>query len=89
MEVIVIESEAFYSLVEKVVSRLSKAQENDSEEIWIHQKEAEKILGLKSSQLYRLRTSGHIRYTKPSYKIVLYDKNSIHEYLEKNARETF
>ncbi|PCH66180.1 MAG: DNA-binding protein [Bacteroidetes bacterium] len=90
MEVITIETKAFYALAEEVANRLSKKMEvKESNNKWIQPAEAEKLLYMSSSQLLRLRNAGKIRFTKPSYKKVLYDRNSIFEYLEKNARDTF
>lgn len=39
--------------------------------------------------LQRLRDEGHIRFTQPDRKTILYDTDSINGYLEKHAKETF
>jgi Asp-tRNA(Asn)/Glu-tRNA(Gln) amidotransferase C subunit len=39
--------------------------------------------------LQKLRDEGKIRFSHPEKKIMLYDLDSIIEYLEKNAKETF
>jgi len=49
-----------------------------------------KLLNIKSkSTLQQLRDNGRIRFSQPQKKIILYDTDSIHDYLEKNAKDTF
>jgi hypothetical protein len=89
MEVICLETEAFYSLVEKVVVQL-RAKENQPNSKWIRNEEAMELLGIKSKvTLQKLRDEGKIRYSHPEKKILLYDRESIEQYLEKHAKETF
>lgn len=89
MEVICLETEAFYKLVEEVVERI-KDQNDIKEEKWILAEEAMKLLGIKSkTTLQKLRDQGKIRYSQPEKKIILYDRDSINDYLEKHAKETF
>lgn len=86
MDVIVIETEAFYKLVEEVIDRVQPKQK----EKWILEQEALSMLGLKSkTTLWEMRTKGEIRYSQPSKKIILYDRESIESYLENNAKNTF
>ena len=89
MNVIVIEDEAFYKLIEEVMTRMKEknAAPNDK---WISGTEAMKKLGIKSkTTLQKLRDQGKIRFSQPDKKIILYDTDSINEYLEKHAKETF
>ena len=89
MEVICLETEAFYTLVEEVVKRL-KDNQSDQQDKWIQVTEAMKLLGIKSkTTLQKLRDEGSIRFAQPQKKIILYDRDSILEYLEKHAKETF
>ncbi len=89
MEVICLETEAFYSLVEKVVDQL-RAKESQPNSKWIRYEEAMGLLGIKSKvTLQKLRDEGKIRYSHPEKKILLYDRESIEQYLEKYAKETF
>jgi hypothetical protein len=37
----------------------------------------------------KVRDEGKIRFSQPEKKIILYDSESIHAYLEQNARDTF
>jgi len=47
-------------------------------------------LGIKSkTTLQKIRDEGLVRYTQPQKKIILYDNDSINEYLDKNSKETF
>lgn len=89
MEVICLEDTAFYSLIEKVVERI-KDKNKIKEDPWINGSEAMLKLRIKSkTTLQHLRDSGAIRFSQPERKIILYDVNSINQYLEKHAKETF
>lgn len=88
MEVICLQTEAFYALLEDVVQRLG--EKSIKEEKWIDTEDAMKLLGIKSkTTLQNLRDEGKIRFSQPQRKIILYDRDSIREYLDRNARETF
>jgi len=89
MEVICLEEPAFYALIEQVVGRLKNTQASNPEK-WIDDEAAMHLLNIKSkTTLQKLRDEGKIRFTQPQKKIILYDRHSIDEHLEKNARETF
>lgn len=89
MEVICLEEDAFYSLIEEVVGRL-KEKQNIQVDKWISAEEAMQKLRIKSkTTLQKLRDDGKIRFSQPEKKIILYDTDSINEYLEKHAKETF
>ena len=89
MEVICLEDAAFYSLIEQVVARL-KDQHGHTVDKWISDEQAMQLLNIKSkTTLQKLRDEGKIRFSQPQKKIILYDRNSINEYLENNAKETF
>jgi hypothetical protein len=89
MQVICLEEEAFYALVEQVVARL-KEKNNQTEDKWISDEDAMRLLNIKSkTTLQKLRDEGKIRFTQPQKKIILYDRESIDTYLEQHARETF
>jgi hypothetical protein len=89
MEVICLESEAFYSLVEKVIDHI-KEKNNITHDKWIDGETAMQILGIKSkTTLQSMRDNGLIRYTQPKKKIILYDRDSIMDYLDRNAQFTF
>lgn len=88
MEVICLEDAAFYALIDRVVERV---KENlNVQEKWIGHDEAMKLLHIKSKvTLQELRDNGEIRFSQPRKKIIAYDRASIDEYFERNARETF
>lgn len=86
MDVIVIETDAFYKLIEDVVDRLNPKEKDR----WILEVEAMSMLGIKSkTTLWELRNNGKIRYSQPRKRIILYDRESILNFLDKNAKNTF
>ncbi len=88
MNVICMNDEAFYALIETVLSRLSKNNEEKSK--WVSAQDAMKILNIKSkSTLQKLRDGGKIEYTQPNKKLIQYDVNSLFEYLEKYKMARF
>jgi hypothetical protein len=89
MEVICLEDEAFFALVKKVVAQIRQEQ-NIQEDKWIGTEEAMRKLRITSkTTLQNLRNNGLIRFSQPQRKIILYDTDSINEYLLKHARNTF
>ncbi len=89
MEVICLEDEAFYALIEQVVQRI-KDKQGVKEDKWVSGEEAMRILRISSkSTLQKLRDTGVIRFTQPERKIILYDTASIMDYLNKHAKGTF
>ncbi len=89
MQVICLEEEAFFALIEQVVARL-KENHAQQEDKWVTDEEAMRLLNIKSkTTLQKLRDEGRIRFTQPQKKIILYDRSSIITYLEHNARNTF
>jgi len=89
MEVICLEEAAFYALLDQVLKRL-REHEGQKADKWISDEEAMKLLNIKSkTTLQKLRDEGRIRYTQPQKKVILYDRDSIQAYLERNARNTF
>lgn len=89
MNVICLEDEALYALVEKVISR-TKEQNANREDKWISDEEAMHKLRITSkTTLQKLRDGGKIRFSQPAKKIILYDSESINDYLEKHAKNIF
>lgn len=89
MQVICLEEPAFYALIDEVVARL-KNKTGQQPDKWITDIEAMKLLNIKSkTTLQDLRDSGKIRFSQPNRKNILYDRDSIMEYHEKNARKQF
>lgn len=89
MQVICLEDEAFYQLVEQVVLRIKEKQQI-TEDKWISPEEAMQKLRINSkTTLQKLRDEGKIRFSQPERKHILYDVTSIYEYLEKYSHNTF
>lgn len=89
MQVVCLQEEAFYALFKKVIEHVESKRPNTPER-WIDGEEAMSILKIKSTTtLQKLRDEGKIRFSQPQKKIILYDRVSIMEYIEKHARETF
>ena len=89
MKVICLEDEAFYALINKVVEHVQK-QSSHKHDKWISGTEAMQKLRIQSkTTLQKLRDEGSIRFSQPEKKIILYDSDSIDQYLNKNSRETF
>ena len=89
MQVICLEEPAFYSLIDHVVSYI-KTKHEIKEDKWISGEEAMKLLHITSkTTLQKFRDEGRIRFFLADRKIILYDRDSISEYLEKNAKRPF
>jgi hypothetical protein len=89
MQVICLEEQAFYTLVEEVVSRLKGSQTKEQSR-WVGQQEAMQLLNIKSkTTLQKMRDEGKIRFSQPEKRIILYDRDSINSFLEQHAKETF
>lgn len=89
MHVICLEDDAFYALIDTVIARI-KEKQKIAEDKWISGEEAMRKLRITSkTTLQKLRDEGKIRFSQPEKKIILYDTDSIHEYLEKHSKSTF
>lgn len=89
MEVICLETSAFYELIESVVDRI-KTQQSIKEDKWISGEEAMKKLRITSkTTLQKMRDQGMITFTQPEKKIILYDNDSINDYLEKHTKHSY
>ena len=89
MEVICLESAALYQLVDKVVERIRDTKDV-VEDKWISPEEAMRILRISSNTtLQKLRDTAEIRFSQPTAKKVLYDRDSLLDYLERHAKDTY
>ena len=89
MEVICLQDDAFFLMIERVVERIKEKQGIKSDK-WISGEEAMHLLRITSkTTLQKLRDEGKIRFTQPEKKIILYDVDSINEYLNNSAKDTF
>lgn len=89
MNVICLQDDAFYALVDEVFQRL-KGTDHTKEDKWISAEEAMQKLRINSrTTLQKLRDEGKIRFSQPEKKHILYDLDSIYDYFEKHAKDTF
>jgi Helix-turn-helix domain len=89
MEVICLQDVAFYAIIEQVIERI-KEKQGIKEDKWITGEVAMKKLNISSkTTLQKMRDEGKIRFSQPEKKLILYDVESLYEYLEKHAKETF
>jgi len=89
MEVICLQDEAFYALIDRVIERITDKQSSKADQ-WLSGEETMKLLRITSkTTLQKLRDEGKIRFSQPEKKIILYDVESINEYLNKHAKSTF
>lgn len=89
MEVICLEDAAFFTLLDRAVEHIKK-KFVVSEDKWISGEEAMNKLRITSkTTLQKLRDEGKVRFSQPEKKIILYDVDSINNYLEKNSKSTF
>ena len=87
MQVISIEEQSFYQLLDKVITEMEQ-KFGKKEDEWIHETNAMKLLGIRSkTSMQRLRDHDMIKFTQPSRKIILYHKPSLLEYLESHANK--
>lgn len=89
MEVICLQDEAFYKLIEEVVDRI-KEKQNKTQDKWVSSERAMELLNIKSkTTLQKLRDTGEITFTQPQKKIILYDYDSLMNYLDNYKKSTF
>jgi len=89
LEIICLESEAFFKLLDEVIKRLKPAH-SDTADKWISGTEAMRMLRIKSkATLQKMRDEGVIRFSQPEKRIILYDVSSILAYLEDFVYEPF
>jgi hypothetical protein len=90
MQVISLEEEAFYALVNKLVEQVKKQHGEQAMDKWIDTSEAMRMLRITSkTTLQKFRDEGKIRFSQPEKKLILYDRDSILEFIEKHAHEKF
>ncbi|GAB5527509.1 MAG: hypothetical protein Roseis2KO_53810 [Roseivirga sp.] len=88
MQVICLQEEAFFELIDQVKEYLGGGQSEPPK--WVNQDEAMQLLNVKSpTTMQEYRNNGEIRYTQPRKRVILYDRDSINEFLEKHAKNTF
>lgn len=87
MQIICIEEKAFYALIDKIVAYV-KEKHQTIQDKWISPAEAMKKLRIKSkTTLQKLRDEGLLRFSHPERRIILYDSESIDDYLNGYANK--
>jgi hypothetical protein len=90
MNVICIEEEAFYALIETVYKRLANDGEKKRPDGWINDQQAMQLLDIKSkTTLTKLKNTGCIKFSYVTPRKIMYDAVSINDYLEKKAMRCF
>ncbi len=84
-EMICLETPAFERLVKTVAQQLIEKQGIRNSK-WVSKEDAMALLGVTSpTTLQRYRDERRIRFTQPDKKVILYDRESIEEFLSRNA----
>lgn len=91
MEVICFEDRAFYAMIDKLESYLDNKKPKPTQgDKWISGEEAMRMMRITSkTTLQKFRDEGKIRYSQPEKKIILYDADSIRDFIEDFTYETF
>ena len=89
-DVIVIQSDAFHALIDEIYVRVKAENNLPEEDQWISPQEAMKMLRISSDQtLKKIRDRGDIVFSKPTGGIVLYERQSILDYIERHVKNRF
>lgn len=88
MEIICLEDKAFHALIERIVEYV-KTNLKTEEDKWISPSEAMRKLRIKSkATLQKMRNEGVLRFSHPERRIILYDSESIDDYLNGYANKS-
>lgn len=88
MEVICLEQQAFYELIDNVVDRMM--EQRKEKPVWVSVDEAMSLLKITSkTTIQKLKNEGHIKFSQPMKKLTLFNRQSILDYLEKHSKEPF
>lgn len=90
MEVICFEDRAFYAMIDKLEAYIDSKKPQQSKDKWVSGTEAMQMLRITSkTTLQKFRDEGKIRFSQPEKKIILYDADSIRDFIEDFTYETF
>ncbi|TFF37272.1 helix-turn-helix domain-containing protein [Mucilaginibacter psychrotolerans] len=82
-----LEEPAFFELIDILYERLKGRETPDK---WIPGESVMSMLNISSpTTLQKLRDTGAFRISQLSKKVILYDRESVEEYIEKHARKPF
>ena len=88
--VICLKTPAFYALIDEVIAHIDSKHGLPKENKWIGIDEAMDMLKISSrTTLQEYRDSGEIEFSKLSHKVILYNRDSILDFLNRNAQKTF
>lgn len=88
MDVIILESETYYKLIDELTQIVIKTVQESSlqkQEEWVDTEEAKRLLKIKSkTKLQSLRDNGDIVFSQHG-RIIQYSRKSIKEFLDKHT----
>jgi hypothetical protein len=88
MEVICLNEDAYFELLKKSYEYI-KSLNNITEEKWVLPEKAMEMLGVKTIKLQEFTGDrNEIEVSQSSKKVILYNIDSIREYLDKHARKS-
>lgn len=86
-ETICIDTKAFYALLDQVIERVDEKYEQSKEPKWIDGNEVMRMLNISSrTTLQAVKDSPDVRVSVMSKKVVLYDRQSILNYIENHSK---
>lgn len=89
-DVICLKTSAFYALLDEVIAHIDEKHKLLQDAKWIDGDKAMELLNITSrTTLQNIRDNGKIRFSKTSPKNILYDRESVMNYIDDNAQETF
>ena len=85
--ILIADEETFYRLLTEFVERYQAA--NKKEKIWLTKDETLALLGVSASTLAKLRKEQAVIFSKIASKNILYNRESLLNYIKKNSYETY
>ena len=87
-KMIVLDEQALQKIIDTILEEY-REKIGAFEHKWINEAQAKALLGVRSkSTMQKLRDTDAIVYSQPMHKVVLYDRNSILEYLEAHSNRS-
>lgn len=85
---IIITEDNLVALVDGIIEKAGlTAQVEDK--LWVDSKEAQELLSVGKTTLYKLRSEGKITYTMISPKVFKYNRASLFEYIDSKTKKAF
>ena len=90
IDVICLKTDAFYALLDQVIERIDEKYYESKQPTWIDGSEVMEMLGITSrTTLGTIKDSGKIKVSIISKKVVLYDRQSVLDYIESYTKKKF